>query len=1266
LLALFLSFFALLCFGQAPLPSQSSSPATRGTTKATPAAPAAGAEEDEDSVDIPPIARGRISEADYLRLRDQHVGMLRGVNDLARNPQARSQAVRKMETQEKSLRRFGALSSAAVGLAAPSGGPTWFPLGPDPIPNGQTSPSEIPVSGRVTAIAVDPTDSSGDTVYVGTAQGGLYRSLDGGETWTPLMDSALSLAIGAVTIDPLDHTKLFVGTGEGNLSLDSFFGVGVYIIQNATTTANLSGPFNAPTTSPNADGFTDVFTGRSITQILVNPANDNQILVSTSSGASGASGDVLPTRPTRGVYLSTNALSGAATFARQTIQTAAGAANRIISDMAMDPNNPNKVLVHVFGNAVAGDGGVWVSTAGSPWLGNATWTQTLIDNAGGGSTATSLNAKFAVNNAGGTTTFLLALSQTTSGAPCNVNKNGTLSKSPDGTTWTELTAARGFCGGQCSYDMPVAFDPTNAGNILIGGNAAPQNPNIGIGTCGSGILGKSNDGGNTFSSSQGLLHADSHAIAVVPGNPSIIYTGNDGGIFRSNDGGATWISRNTVGFNATQFESLAVHPSDPSFTIGGTQDNGTPFLQPSGEWTRADFGDGGFSAIDQNATDTTNVSMYHTYFNESNTLLGYAVVTTVANATEGSWGFSGCSSPPTAGNGITCSDAVLFYAPLALGPGNPNSVYFGTDRLYRSPDNGNSNTVVSQAPLVPATTGPPATSIIPVSAIGISPQNDNVRIVGMGEDPNTGNPNGHVFATITGANPLTDVTGSNLPVKYIARAVIDPNTTTTAYLTFDGFGTAASPVMHVWKTTNLSDTPGATTWASASGTGTTALPDVPVNALVVDPANSNNVYVGTDIGVFNSIDGGTTWNPYGIGLPRVAVFDMKITAKRTLRIATHGRGVWETATVGVNDDTITLSPSSAHIAFGASVTLTATVNQGAATVTPTGTVTFFDGTNALGSPVTLASGVAISAPVSLTNGVHNLTAVYGGDTNFRSSVSTPTQVGVGALATKTALFAGPANPAVGATVNFTANVDTGSSQALPTGTVTFMENSTALGPPVTLSGSIVARFQTASLSAGTHTITAQYSGDGSFLASTSGGVVVTVGGDFGLNFPNGNSQTVRAGNTATYTINLAPTNGFTGNVGFSCASGLPTLTSCTFNPATVALNGSPASTTLTISTTAPTAAPPAHNLGSGLLTGGGFFALALVLGWTSRKRRHGRVLLLTLGVLAFAAGLVSCGSGGSSPQVNHNPGTPTGTFTVTVNATSGNTTHSSNITLTVQ
>src|SRR5262249_36368391 len=256
--------------------------------------------------DIPKIARGHISEGEYLSLRDQHLGRLRGVDDLARNPHARSQAIGKMEGQEKNLQRQRAAAAKASGQSPinllP---PTWTPLGPDPIPNGQVQGGgAAAVSGRVTAIAVDPTNEN--IVYVGTAQGGVYRSMDGGSTWLALMDSALSLAIGAITIDPTDPTIVFVGTGEGNFSIDSFFGVGLYLITGATSgTPVLNGPFNAAV-PPNPDGFTDIFTGRSITKILVNPANHSQILVSTASGFSGASGDALPTRPTRGVYASNN------------------------------------------------------------------------------------------------------------------------------------------------------------------------------------------------------------------------------------------------------------------------------------------------------------------------------------------------------------------------------------------------------------------------------------------------------------------------------------------------------------------------------------------------------------------------------------------------------------------------------------------------------------------------------------------------------------------------------------------------------------------------------------------------------------------------------------------------------------------------------------------------------------------------------------------------------------------------------------------------
>jgi hypothetical protein len=104
--------------------------------------------------------------------------MRRGLDDLLRNPHARSQAIRNMEFREQFLLRvLQGLTPFSALIPAPSV-PSWAPLGPDPIPNGQTSVSEVAVSGRVTAIAVDP--ASDLIVYVGTAQGGLYRSLDGG------------------------------------------------------------------------------------------------------------------------------------------------------------------------------------------------------------------------------------------------------------------------------------------------------------------------------------------------------------------------------------------------------------------------------------------------------------------------------------------------------------------------------------------------------------------------------------------------------------------------------------------------------------------------------------------------------------------------------------------------------------------------------------------------------------------------------------------------------------------------------------------------------------------------------------------------------------------------------------------------------------------------------------------------------------------------------------------------------------------------------
>jgi hypothetical protein len=179
-------------------------------------------------------------------------------------------------------RSVPAFAKPSIVLAAPN----WTFVGPAPIPNGQTETRIDPVSGRVSAIAINPTNPN--IAYVGAAQGGVYRTTDGGTSWTQLMDAAFSpsgligtpLAIGAITIDPTNASTVLVGTGEGNLSGDSFFGSGFYIITGADgASPTVSGPFNA-----RASDSADIFTGCSIVAIAVDPADHNNVFCATSFG----------------------------------------------------------------------------------------------------------------------------------------------------------------------------------------------------------------------------------------------------------------------------------------------------------------------------------------------------------------------------------------------------------------------------------------------------------------------------------------------------------------------------------------------------------------------------------------------------------------------------------------------------------------------------------------------------------------------------------------------------------------------------------------------------------------------------------------------------------------------------------------------------------------------------------------------------------------------------------------------------------------------
>src|SRR5436190_7646052 len=298
-------------------------------------------DENEPDADLGKFG-SRISREKYLEARDEYVARKRGIEPgRPFDPTLRGRAIQQMERQEKNSR----LESIISGDLTPAAGGGWTRVGPLTLPNGVGSNSG-PTSGRVTAIAVDPT-SAGQKVYLGTAQGGVWRSLDGGTTWTAIFDSAQTMAIGALAVAPSNPTIVYVGTGEFNSCADCFFGVGIYRIDNADTSASLVGPINPVQTIGNLTYSNGIFGGRSITRILVHPTDPATIWVSTARGigGSGANGrGAIPTDlGTRGVYRSANATSASPTFQKLTVNIDAAVdtpktGNADVADMVMEPS----------------------------------------------------------------------------------------------------------------------------------------------------------------------------------------------------------------------------------------------------------------------------------------------------------------------------------------------------------------------------------------------------------------------------------------------------------------------------------------------------------------------------------------------------------------------------------------------------------------------------------------------------------------------------------------------------------------------------------------------------------------------------------------------------------------------------------------------------------------------------------------------------------------------------------------------------------------
>lgn len=379
-----------------------------------------------------------------------------------------------------------------------------------------------------------------------------------------------------------------------------------------------------------------------------------------------------------------------------------------------------------------------------------------------------------------------------------------------------------------------------------------------------------------------------------------------------------------------------------------------------------------------------------------------------------------------------------------------------------------------------------------------------------------------------------------------------------------------------------------------------------------------------------------------------------------------------TATTPVQTTTgLSISPSTA--AAGQSVTFTATVTPASGSSgTPTGTVAFMNGTTQLGS-ASLNGSTATFSTSSLTAGTYSVTAVYSGDSNFSGSTSTASSLTITAVVTPvdttTTLTASPTTATAGDAVTLTAIVKPSSGSAVPTGTVAFVDGSTNLGSSA-LDNTGTATLSTSSLAAGSHSITASYSGDSADNASTSSAVTVTINQATPSGFTlalSPSSGSIASGGSATTTATITPSGGFSQSVSFSC-SGLPANATCSFSPTAVTPGSAAVTSTMTISTGVQSGALDTRSLAPdslrpvfAVVLGGGLFWL--FIGGRRRSRKDSplrRISGMLLFLVVLTAGVIGCGGGSGSSHK-----TPSGTSSITITATGGSVTQTATFMLTV-
>jgi hypothetical protein len=429
--------------------------------------------------------------------------------------------------------------------------------------------------------------------------------------------------------------------------------------------------------------------------------------------------------------------------------------------------------------------------------------------------------------------------------------------------------------------------------------------------------------------------------------------------------------------------------------------------------------------------------------------------------------------------------------------------------------------------------------------------------------------------------------------------------------------------------------------------------------LDVAAGSGNTLLLGNGDGTFQSPIA------LGAGGPGIATGDLNGDGRPDLAVG--GVSVLLNVSSGfVLPTSTTVATSANPTAFAESITFTATVGAQFGG-SPTGTVTFSDGSTMLGQ-VTLSAGTASYSTAALSIGTHSITAAYSGDAHFGGSTSSVVSQVVQQADTGTALTAAP-NPAnVNQSITFTASVTSGSSGA-PTGTVSFMDGATQIGSS-SLNGNGIATLSISTLTVGTHSLTAVYGGDSNFNGSTSSAasVVVTASG-FSLSSSVLSPASVAPGSSAHSTITITPAGGFDpSTVSLSCSVSPVVSPAVTCSLGTISVSGGNGSSTLTIGTTGPHAAlvPPAQRASGKLAVLALLIPGLFLCGAGLDKSNRRKLLAIGFVFLVLTGCMLQTACVGASTSGSTSPGTPAGTYTVTVTGSSGGMQQATTASLNVQ